>query len=97
MRVNVAERCVQQTVEKPRLCKCVVFEEQLHAVASALAASGALDEGGPRGGGGRGGRGGKPGAGEASSLDEVTRELERFMLADDEGADKGDPSSCRTS
>ena len=94
MRVNVAERCVQQTVEKPRLCKCVVFEEQLHAVASALAASGALDEGGPRG---RGGRGGKPGAGEASSLDEVTRELERFMLADDEGADKGDPSSCRTS
>ena len=40
MRVSVAERCVQQTVDKPMLCKCVVFEEQLEEVATALCARG---------------------------------------------------------
>ena len=40
VRVSVAERCVQQTVDKPMLCKCVVFEEQLEEVAAALCARG---------------------------------------------------------
>ena len=40
VRVSVAERCVQQTVDKPMLCKCVVFEEQLEEVATALCARG---------------------------------------------------------
>jgi len=40
VRVSVAERCVQQTVEKPMLCKCVVFEEQLDEVATNLCARG---------------------------------------------------------
>ena len=99
VRVSMAERCVQQRVDKPMLCKCVVFEEQLEEVAAALAESGALGEdkqhrGG--GGGGGGGSGGKP-VGEASSLDDVTRELERFMAGDDDEAANGDQNSCRTS
>ena len=66
-------------------------------MAAALAESGALGEGERHGGGGGGGGGsGKP-AGEASSLDDVTRELERFMADDDDEAAKGDQNSCRTS
>ena len=42
------------------------------------------------------GGGGKP-VGEASSLDDVTRELERFMAGDDDEAANGDQNSCRTS
>ena len=64
-------------------------------MAAALAESGALGEGEQHGGGGGGG-GGRP-AGEASSLDDVTRELERFMADDDDEAAKGDQNSCRTS
>ena len=102
VRVSMAERCVQQTVDKPMLCKCVVFEEQLEEVAAALAESGALGEdkqhggGGAGGGGGGLGGGGKP-VGVASSLDDVTRELERFMAGDDDEAANGDQNSCRTS
>lgn len=64
-------------------------------VAAALAESGALGEGERHSGGGGGGSG-KP-VGEASSLDDVTRELERFMADDDDEAAKGDQNSCRTS
>jgi len=97
VRVSVAERCVQQTVDKPMLCKCVVFEEQLEEVAAALAESGALGEGERHGGGGGGGGGGGKPVGKASSLDDVTRELERFMAADDDEAAEGDQNRCKTS
>ena len=102
VRVSWAERRVEQTVEKPRLCKCVVFEEQLHEVAAALAASGALQEGGGErrggvggnGGGGLGGGGG--GGGEKSSLDDMAAQLEQFMLEDEAGSGENQ-SSCRQS
>jgi hypothetical protein len=97
VRVSMTERCVQQTVDKPMLCKCVVFEEQLEEVAAALAESGALGEDKQHGGGGGGGGGGGKPVGEASSLDDVTRELERFMAGDDDEAANGDQNSCRTS
>ena len=102
VRVSFAERACEQSVQKPRLCKCVVFEEQLLGVAAALAQSGAADGMGGGGGGsaGRGGRGGGGGRDDTTSLDDVTRELERFMADDDaprgvEG--EGEQNSCKTS
>ena len=66
-------------------------------VAAALAESGALGEGERHGGGGGGGGGGGKPVGKASSLDDVTRELERFMAADDDEAAEGDQNRCKTS
>ena len=102
VRVSFAERACEQSVQKPRLCKCVVFEEQLLGVAAALAQSGAADGMGGGGGGsaGRGRGGGGGGRDDTTSLDDVTRELERFMADDDAprgGEGEGEQNSCKTS
>lgn len=97
VRVSFAERLCEQSVQKPRLCKCVVFEEQLLGVAVALAQSGAADGIGTGASGGRGGGGGGGGR-DGTSLDDVTRELERFMADDaDVPRAEGEQDSCKTS
>ena len=64
-------RSITQKVDRPRLCQCVVYEEQLDAVAASLAAfaASAVPPAPPA----------RAGREEATSLDEVTAQLEAFM------------------
>ena len=100
--VDARQGSLRQRLEKPRLCECVIFEEQLLGVASALsataAASAAVDLPTPDavGTAATPQRSGAPGSG-AASIDDVAKQLEAFMTADAAEAAGHDASGAETS